>query len=231
MMAAAVTVGAAVQRTIGFGFALVVVPALELLRPGSVPVTVLCLAFPMTVGITIGERAHVDRRGFGWILLGRSGGTALGLAILTMLPTDGLSVALGGLIVLAVVLSVAGLDVEPTPAVAVGAGFVSGVMGTTSAIGGPALAVVYQRRPAPELRSTLAALFVVGAVVSFVALLVADQVEAADVVLALELLPALAAGLAVGPVIARRIEARWLRPAVLTFAAGGGLAIVLRGVV
>ncbi len=59
VMAAAVIVGASVQRTIGFGFALVVVPALELLRPGSVPVTVLCLAFPMNVGLYFLERADV----------------------------------------------------------------------------------------------------------------------------------------------------------------------------
>ena len=230
-MAAAVAVGAAVQRTIGFGFALIAVPALELLRPGSVPVTVLCLAFPMTVGMAIGERAHVDGRGFGWILAGRLGGTAAGLAILTTLPSDALSAALGGLIVLAVVLTIAGLDVEPTPPVAAGAGFLSGVMGTASAIGGPALAVVYQRRPGPELRSTLAALFVVGSVVSFAALLAVGQVDGADVMLAVQLVPALLAGLAIGPAVARRLDAGWLRPAVLAFAAIGGIVIVVRGMV
>ncbi|MBA3764439.1 MAG: sulfite exporter TauE/SafE family protein [Actinobacteria bacterium] len=229
VMAAAVIVGASVQRTIGFGFALVVVPALELLRPGSVPVTVLCLAFPMTVGMAVGERAHVDARGFGWILAGRIAGTAAGLLIVTVLPADALSVALGALIVLAVLLSVAGLAVEPSPPVATGAGFLSGLMGTTSAIGGPALAVVYQRRPGPELRSTLAALFVIGTVVSFAALFAAGQVMREDVVLALELVPALLIGLAAGPAIVRRTDGRWLRPAVLAFAAAGGLAIIARG--
>lgn len=231
VMATAVAVGAVVQRAIGFGFALIAVPALELLRPGSVPVTVLCLAFPMTVGMAIGERVHVDVRGFGWILAGRLGGTAAGLVILTTLSSDALSAALGALIVLAVVLSVAGLDVEPTPSVAAGAGFLSGLMGTASAIGGPALAVVYQRRPGPELRSTLASLFVIGSVVSFAALLVAGQVEGDDVLLALELVPALLVGLAIGPAVARTIDAGWLRPAVLTFAGIGGIGIVLRGVV
>ncbi|MEX0651419.1 MAG: sulfite exporter TauE/SafE family protein, partial [Actinomycetota bacterium] len=181
--------------------------------------------------MAIGERAHVDGRGFGWILVGRVAGTVVGLAVLTTLPPDALSVALGGLIVVAVVMSSAGLDVEPTPTVATGAGFLSGVMGTTSAVGGPALAVVYQRRPGPELRSTLAAAFVLGTAISFAALLAAGQVAGANVILALELVPALVAGLAAGPALARRVDGRWLRPAVLSFAAVAGLAIVVRGLV
>jgi uncharacterized membrane protein YfcA len=231
VMSLAVAAGAVVQRSIGFGFALVAVPALELLRPGSVPVTVLVLAMPMTVSMAIAERAHVDVRGFGWILAGRLVGTAAAVALLVSLPQGSLSATVGALVVLAVVLSAAGLEVRPTPGVAAGAGFLSGVMGTTSAIGGPALAVVYQRRPGPELRSTLAVAFVAGIVVSFLALLAAGQVEIANVALAISLLPALIGGLAVGPLLARRVDGGWLRPVVLAFAAAAGLTLVVRSVV
>jgi hypothetical protein len=230
VLAVAVAIGAAVQRTIGFGFALVAAPVLELVRPGSVPVTVLCLAFPMTVGMAVGERTHFDGRGFGWILVGRVAGTAVGIVVLTTLAPDALSVALGGLIVFAAVLSWAGLDLEPTPRVAAGAGFLSGVMGTTSAVGGPALAIVYQRRPGPELRSTLAAVFVLGTVISFAGLLAVGQVAGANVVLAIQLVPALIAGLSVGPPLVRRMDGRLLRPTVLAFATVAGVAIVIRGV-
>lgn len=230
VLAVAVAIGAAVQRTIGFGFALVAAPVLELVRPGSVPVTVLCLAFPMTVGMAVGERTHFDGRGFGWILVGRVAGTAVGLVVLTTFAPDALSVALGGLIVFAAMLSWAGLDVEPTPGVAAGAGFLSGVMGTTSAVGGPALAIVYQRRPGPELRSTLAAVFVLGTVISFAGLLAAGQVAGTNIVLAIQLVPALIAGLAVGPPLVRRMDGRLLRPTVLAFATVAGVAIVIRGV-
>ncbi|MDQ3210754.1 MAG: sulfite exporter TauE/SafE family protein, partial [Actinomycetota bacterium] len=66
-------------------------------------------------------------------------------------------------------------------------------------------------------------------VVSFAALFAAGQVMREDVVLALELVPALLIGLAAGPAIVRRTDGRWLRPAVLAFAAAGGLAIIARG--
>lgn len=225
----AVAVGGAVQGTIGFGFALLAVPVLALIRPEAVPASVLFLALPITVAMAVRERAHIDFRGFASILAGRVFGTVAGVWILSAVPAGSLSVLLGCLIVVAVAVSAVGLDVEPTKATTFGAGIVSGIMGTTSAIGGPALAVVYQRRPGPELRSTLAMSFVVGLTMSLVALLLAGRVHAWHPVLALELLPALALGLWASRRIARFLDARWLRPAVLAFAAAAGAVIAARG--
>jgi uncharacterized membrane protein YfcA len=231
VMSAAVAIGAAIQGTIGFGFALVAVPVIALMRPGAVPVAILCLALPMTIGMALHEHAHADLRGFGWILLGRVVGTAAGIGILVSLSTAWLQAAVGVLILLAVGLSAIGLDVRPTPAVAGGAGFVSGVMGTTSAIGGPALAVVYQHRPGPELRATLALVFVVGSLVSLAGLAAVGEIRARTVVLALELLPALALGLLAGRSWSRRIDGPWLRPTVLAFACAAGVLLAVRGVI
>lgn len=231
VMGAAVAVGAAIQGTIGFGFALVAVPVIAFVRPGAVPVAILCLALPMTIGMALHEHAHADLRGFGWILLGRVVGTAAGIGILVSLSTAWLQASVGLLILLAAGLSVVGLDVRPTPAVAGGAGFVSGVMGTTSAIGGPALAVVYQHRPGPELRATLALVFVIGSLVSIAGLAVAGEVRARTVLLAVELLPALVVGLLVGRSWSKRIDGPWLRPIVLAFASAAGVLLAVRGVI
>jgi uncharacterized membrane protein YfcA len=228
-MALAVAVGAAIQGTIGFGFALVAVPILALVEPGSVPVAVLVLSLPMTIGMAVRERAHADRSGFGWLIVGRVVGTVLGVAILTSVSADGLSVVVGVALLIAVAGSVRGIVVMPTPISNVAAGAVSGAMGTTSAIGGPALAVLYQRRPGPELRSTLAAVFVVGSLISLAALVAAGEVHADELVLAGALLPALVVGLVVGSVASRRLDGPWLRPAVLIFAAAAGALIAARG--
>ncbi len=108
------------------------------------------------------------------------------------------------------------------------AGFVSGVMSTTGAIGGPALGLAYQDRPGPELRSTLALAFAVGVVLSLGALAAAGEVRGEQVVWALQLLPAMALGLWASRFTARRLDGRWLRPAVLGFAALAGVAALLR---
>jgi uncharacterized membrane protein YfcA len=89
--------------------------------------------------------------------------------------------------------------------------------------------VVYQRRSGPELRSTLALSFVVGLLLSLAALGVAGEVHTWQGVLALWLVPAMVAGLVLSRVLAARLERRWLRPAVLTFAAVAGMAAIVDG--
>ena len=102
-------------------------------------------------------------------------------------------------------------------------------MGTAAAVGGPPLAIAYQRRPGPQLRSTLAATFVLGSTISLLALGIAGKVRADHLLLALELLPALAAGLFVSTRLRALLDRAWLRPTVLAFAALAGAAAVLRG--
>lgn len=228
-MSLAVAAGAAIQGAIGFGFALVAVPVLALVRPGSVPVAVLVLSLPMTIGMATRERVHADRTGFGWLVLGRLAGTAVGVVILAAVSADGLSVVVGLALLVAVAGSFGGVRVEPTPVVNVAAGAISGAMGTTSAIGGPALAVLYQRRPGPELRSTLAAVFVVGSMISLGALVAAGEVHLPELILAVQLLPALLAGLLAGGSLTRHLDGPWLRPSVLAFAAAAGVLITIRG--
>jgi uncharacterized membrane protein YfcA len=228
-MSAAVAAGAAIQGAVGFGFALVAVPVLALLEPGSVPVTILVLALPMTIGMAARERAHADRSGFLWLIAGRIVGAAIGVAVLRAVSGDGFAVVVGLGLVAAVVASASGIRVEPTTASRVAVGTISGAMGTVTAIGGPALAVLYQRRPGPELRSTLAAVFVVGSLISLGALIAADEVHVPDLILAAQLLPALAVGLVTGGALSRRLDGPWLRPAVLSFAGAAGLAIAIGG--
>lgn len=225
----AVAVGAIVQGSIGFGFSLVAAPALVLVEPQAVPVALLILALPMTAFMAARERAHIDVRGFVSITGGRLIGTVAGIWVILAVSADWVSVLLGGLILAAVALSAGGLGIEPTGTTTLGAGIVSGVMSTTAAVGGPALAVVYQARPGPELRSTLALSYLVGIMMSLAALLLAGKVEAWHARLALELLPGLLLGLWVSGRVARYLDRRWLRPAVLVFAAGAGSLIVVRG--
>jgi uncharacterized membrane protein YfcA len=226
-----VAVGVTIQGSIGFGYALVSAPVLALALPEALPATFIILAFPLTTVMALRERHAIDVRGFAWITAGRVLGTAAGAAILVAVPSDSLSVLFGALIILAVGLSTLGPGVEARSRTRFVAGIASGTMGTAAAIGGPALALVYQGRPGPELRSTLALSFEAGQVLALGALMIAGQVHVWHLVLAAELLPAMALGLLVGPFVARRVDRRWLRPAVLAFAGTAGVAAIVKGLV
>jgi uncharacterized membrane protein YfcA len=223
----AVAVGAVIQGSIGFGYAFVAVPTMALLYSEAVPVTPLLLALPMTVLMSAQEWRSIDLSGFFLITGARAGGTATGVALLAFIPASFLSVLVGLLIVSAALLSFLSPNFEVNNKTRLAGGLASGATSTTAAIGGPPLALIYQDRSGAELRSTLAISFLAGIVMSLVGLALAGKVEGWHFVLALELLPGLLIGLWVSRWAVKALDERWLRPAVLTFAAAAGLLVIL----
>ena len=228
LLIVASVVGGVIQGAIGFGFALVAVPVLGLIRPDAVPVTIMFVALPMSLAMSIRERAHIDRPGFLTIVAGRAAGIFVGVAVLLLVPERSLAIVIGAMVVLAAVLSALGLDLQPKRWLNVGAGVLSGVMGTTAAVGGPALAVVYQRRPGPELRSTLALSYLAGLLLGLAALGAIGRVHLWHFVLALAMVPGMFLGLWLAIRLVGWLDQRWLRPVVLGFAGVSGLVIVVR---
>ena len=228
---AAIAVGALVQGSVGFGFVLVAGPLVALVEPGAVPATFLILALPMQAWMAVRERHAIDIGGFAQMTLGRVVGTVAGAFVLVVVARDELAGVVGCGIVVAVLISAFAPAFEPGAGARIAAGGVSGLMATVAAVGGPAMALVYQGRSGSELRATLALTFVAGGVLSLVALAVTGHLPPWHFVFAALLAPAELIGLALrGPVIGL-LDAGWMRPAVLTFAAAGGLAVVAKALV
>jgi uncharacterized protein len=227
----AVTLGASVQGSVGFGANLIAVPVLALIEPEALPATLTLLIVPLAVGMAWRERYRVDRAGVGWLMVGRLPGTALGAAVIAVLSGDAVSVLAGSVVLAAVGMSLRVVRLPVTPATTFGAGVASGAMGTATSVGGPPVALLYQHHEGAVLRSTLGVTFALGTVISVGAQAAAGVVAAWHVVLAAALLPGTLAGLAVSGAIARRLDGGRLRPAVLTFAAATAVAAIVRGLV
>lgn len=229
LASAIVATGAALQGSAGFGFALLSSPILALVNPELVPGP-LIVAVTLLLALTAWrERSAVDLRGLGWILGGRVPGTVLGALALKDLSDKALTVALGLLVLFAVGISLRTARLERRPMLLVAAGVISGLMGTTAALGGPAVAVLYQHERGDLVRSTLATYFLVGAAMSIAALGFVGRLGWHEVRLALGLMPAILLGF-----LASRTTGAWLdrgrtRTAVLLVAALAGLCSLLRG--
>jgi uncharacterized membrane protein YfcA len=183
----------------------------------------------MTALMSVSEWRSIDFDGFLLITVGRLLGTVAGVALLVFVPKDPLSTLTGLLIVAVALGSFLKPSFEVRNSTRLTGGIASGVVGTVAALGGTPLALVYQDRSGAELRSTLSASFVVGIAMSLVGLGLAGKVEGRHFVLALELLPGLLVGLWASRRVVKRLNERYLRPAVLMFAAIAGVVIVLLG--
>jgi hypothetical protein len=226
----AVGVGGLVQGSIGFGFALIAAPVLAIVSPAALPTSLLLLGAPLSVFVALRERGFVDLRGLAPLLGGRVVGALAGAAVLVAVPARFLSAFFGSLILIAVILSALRPAIRPQRRLRFLAGVASGIMATSAAVGGPALALLYQDRPGAVLRSTLAMFFLFGLGVSLAALALAGRVTASQVTLSVWLLPALATGLAASRAATRRLDGRSLRPAVLAFSAVSAVFAIGKGV-
>jgi uncharacterized membrane protein YfcA len=226
---AIVATGAALQGSAGFGFALLSSPILGFVDRNLVPGP-LIVAVTLLLGLTAWrERSAVDLKGLGWVLGGRLPGTVLGAVGLKLLSERALTTALGLLVLFAVVLSLGAVRLERRPPLLVAAGVVSGLMGTTAALGGPAVAVLYQHERGALVRATLATYFLVGAMMSITALALVGRLGERELALAVGLMPGVACGFWCSRWTSRWLDRGYTRIAVLVIAGLAGLGSVIHG--
>ena len=228
---AAVLVGAAVQGSVGLGLGLLAAPVFALLDASLVPGTILLVTSVLPILTSLRELKGVDWRGLGCALAGRVPGTAMGVYVVAAYPPAVTAVVVAVVVLGAVALSVLTWKPRPTPRALFAAGIVSGVGGTATSIGGPPVALLYQRASGATLRSTMGLYFLVGNTVSVSALAVAGEVSLVDVRNALVLLPFLLAGFLLSGPLRRHVDGARLRVAVLVLSATGAVVLLARTLV
>jgi uncharacterized membrane protein YfcA len=228
---AVVAVGSCIQGALGFGLGLIAAPVLALLDPDFVPGPLLMLALALTIVVASRERGSLDWRGLKWAFLGRVPGSVLGIVAVVWLPEQWMLVLFSVLILTGVALSVAGWTVQPTKPALFGAGATSGFMGSLTSVGGPPMALLYQRHTGAQLRATLAAFFTFGATLSLLLLAIAGELHGADIGRAGLLLPAMLLGLLVSRWTTRWLDGGHVRTAVLGFSGFVAVALLVATIV
>ena len=220
--------GALLQGSVGFGLGLVGVPFLVLIDPVFVPGPLLLGAFLLNFLIAFREKKAVDFKGVKWAIPGRVIGAIFGALMLSLVPKDHLSLLFGAMVLLAVAITFAGLDFPPKSRNVLVAGTLSGFMGTTSAIGGAPMALVFQKQRGSRIRGTLSVIFAVGTVISMASLLIIGRFGIQEVLAALVLFPGIVVGFLLSCHTARILDRGFIRAAVLMTAALSGLFVFLK---
>lgn len=203
-------------------------PILLLIEPRFVPGPLLFASIGLTLLLTHRERRGVRVSDLKWSLSGRVLGIAVAAAALAIVPAPRLAILFGALVLLAVGLSATGLHMPVRPGTLFGAGILSGFMGTTVSIGGPPMALLYQRQSGPQIRGTLSAYFVVGVTLSLIGLHLVGRFGVEEFLLALALLPGIGVGFLVSRHTARALDVRSLRTAILAVSAVSAMLVLLR---
>ena len=230
LAAVVVGLGALLQGSIGFGFALVAAPVLVFLDPHLVPGPLIVAGAPFMLLLAWRERGSMEFSALGAPLTGQLAGILLALAFLSFVDGRALSIAVALVVLLGAILSASGLHLQPTRRNFVLGGILAGFMGTTSSIPGPALALIHQHVSPARMRGALAPFFLVGGLVAFLGLVSTGQMRWEGFLVGLGLaLPALI-GLGVSTWTAPRVNQSLARPAVLIFATLASLGLLYRSI-
>ncbi|WP_213164090.1 sulfite exporter TauE/SafE family protein [Kaustia mangrovi] len=223
-----IAVSACLQGVSGIGFGMVAAPILAIVHPELVPGPMLFLGLVIAVMAVLREPADLDRRGLAFALAGRLPTSILAAILIGVLPVKALGIVFAAIILGGVALSLARVPLGPTPGTLLGAGLLSGFMGTITSVGLPPVALVYQGVPASTLRATIGGYLAIGTVISIAALATVGRFGVHDMALGLWLVVPMSLGFWVSTPLARRMPQRMVRMAVLGLSATAALILLAR---
>jgi uncharacterized protein len=234
LAAVAAFAGAAVQSATGFGFALVLSPALfAALEPVEAvsALLVLGLALNLLVLFEGGRPQHVDWRALAPMLVAAVPGLALGVVALTELSKEVLQVAVGVAVMAAAGWQLLAPRPRVSPAAAWVAGFASGALTTSISVSGPPLVLWLTARGVrpEEFRASLAASFLMLNLAGGLVLLGVEGSGAVDAEAVAVLFVLVLAGYALGAFAFRRVDRDRFFTIVLVLVALTGAASVVAG--
>ncbi len=228
LASAVVLLGAAIQGSVGFGLGILAAPILFLINPALIPAPLLSAAVVLTLLTARREHHSIDLHGIAWALIGRIPGALIGAATLSVLPKRSTTLLVGAIVFISVAMIGWGPRVRRTPISLLGAGTMSGFMGTTASMGGPPMVVVYRDDSGPRIRGTLAGFFVVGLLISLTTLAFVGRFGRQEILAALMLLPAIVMGFVISNYIAPVVDRGYTRTALLVVSTLAGLSVILR---
>ena len=210
-----VFVAAALQRAVGFGFALLAVPLMAFVVPTKSAVVIVFLSGTVTgAWVAVHLRQHIEWSTTRRLGLGAVVGAPIGVIILSAISADTLRLVLGVTTILAAVWIIVSSRLMrsevavPHRFTTFSVGFASGVINTSLATNGPPL--VYELRRTgfhgDRFRATISAVFVLSDLIGLPLLALAGLITAFDLALAAFSLAACVAGIAVGSRISGQME-------------------------
>jgi uncharacterized protein len=228
VLGTAVLAGALVQGSVGFGVVVVASPVVIWLAPELMPGSMLVCGFVLPLMQLSTSWRDIDRPNLGAALAGRILLTPLGVWVVAVSSTELIAAMVGVLVIVVAVASVYAPEFEARPRNTFAAGLLTGISGTSAAVGGPFLALTLQHEPAAQIRATLAAFFTVGSLVSLTGLRLAGQLTGEHLVWGAIFIPFLVAGYLLSGPVTRRLDDERLRTAMLVFCVVAGVSILVR---
>lgn len=226
----AVVLGSIIQGVSGVGGGFIMVPLIAMIDMRLLPGAFIFGTLSLSTLMAWRERTHIDFRNTKVMLLALIPGALGGAFLLSRVSPDQLGLVFGGMILFAVAISALGVHLPLNRLSAAVSGLVAGLMGASSGIGAPVVAILYQRESGPRVRSTLAYIYTVASLLIVLALAAFGRFGAWDMQAGLLLVPGFVFGYLCSRPLALRFDHGATRYVVLTVSAVAAIVLVVNSI-
>lgn len=228
LMACLVVLAAFLQGVGGIGFAMLVAPIAALIFPQLVPGPLLALGGSVSLLAALRERTYIVSHVVTCALGGRAVGSVIAVLGMTQLPLEAVNLGFAVAILAAVALSAWGLRILPSLRNMILAGIASGIMGTLTSVGAPALAMAMQNLAPAQLRASLGLILFLGASLSLLLLILAGLFTLQQAMLSIVLYPFMLLGFALSGQLRHKVSLSLMRRLLLGICSLSALALIAR---
>lgn len=220
------SVGAALQASVGYGMGLIVTPVLVLVDPNFLPGALFVSVLPLSILIISREKSSLQLNGLGWAVAGRVLGAWIAVLLISMISQRTLVLVSGVVVLFAVSITVGGIRIPENSLNLSIAGTLSGIMGTIASIGGPPMALILQHGSGARIRTSLSGFFLAGTLISVITLVFVGGFGWRQLVLGLSTLPGAMIGFLLSSRIFPWLDGRYTRAMVLSVATISALVVI-----
>ena len=207
--------------------AVVAAPILILINPLWVPIPITVVALILSVFNTWNQREFLELKQLALPFLTRIPGTVAGAWLLLQLNVFWLQVFVSLCVLIAVAISYYGAQFQYTPARLGMAAFVSGVMGTTTSIGGPPMALVMQHGNPKMVRANLSLYFAYSCSISLISYAYIGVLSEEILMTSLSFVPTAIIGFLLGIKARPYVDQGRFRPLLLLLCSSAGVFALL----
>jgi len=223
-----IVVGAILQAATGMGTGILIVPLLALISLDLVPGPTVMASVALSLPMAWRGRRYINYGELKPLMSGLLVGCAAGAMGLASIPAERVGIAFAVAILITVAVTSVGVRLPFNRRSLTSVGMIAGVMGATSGVGAPPIALLYQHREGPELRPTLAFVYAASSAIILVFLAAVGQFGLHETVLALWLVPGYVLGYLLAAPFARILDRGYSRLAVLTLSTVSAVALLWR---
>ncbi|MEO8223166.1 MAG: sulfite exporter TauE/SafE family protein [Gammaproteobacteria bacterium] len=223
-----IAIGAVLQAATGMGTGILIVPLLALINLDLIPGPAVMASMALSLPMAWTGRRHIAYGELKPLIPGLLAGCTIGALSLASIPPARVGIAFALAILLTVAVTASGVRIPFNRRSLASVGLIAGIMGASSGVGAPPIALLYQHREGPQLRPTLAFVYAASSAVIMVFLALVGRFGAHEVRLALLLMPGYLLGYLAAMPLARFLDKGYSRLAVLTLSCVSALVLLVR---